>query len=184
MAGQWWKCFSCILLYDYDQENFVLLRLYLVAENICRSFPKLQLRKGNDPRLPVLRFVVLPDRLCTLLERFRFGNDLNNFFNSLDKVLCIFQEAEDNRWNSPRYRLPYRLPMTRLWYSAKLTHLLHQFDSNWMFARPESNESINLTSPNSGNITFGMKWQTKLIEGKRKEKLLVSITILKASVSM
>jgi hypothetical protein len=53
-----------------------------------------------------------------------------------------------------------------------------------MFARPESNESLNLTSPNSGNITFGMKWQTKLIEGKRKEKLLVSITILKASVSM
>jgi hypothetical protein len=48
-----------------------------------------------------------------------------------------------------------------------------------MFARPESNESINLTSPNSGNITVGMKWQTKLIAGKRKEKLLVSIKIWK-----
>jgi hypothetical protein len=40
-----------------------------------------------------------------------------------------------------------------------------------MFARPENNASINLTSPSSGNITFGMQWQTKLIAGKRKERL-------------
>jgi hypothetical protein len=53
-----------------------------------------------------------------------------------------------------------------------------------MFTRPKSNESINLTSPNSGNITFGVIWQTKLIAGKRKEKLLVSITIWKVAVSM
>ena len=57
---------------------------------------KLATPKGNDPPPPVLRFVVFPDKLCTLLERFGFGNDLINSFNSLDKVLCIFQ-AEDNR---------------------------------------------------------------------------------------
>jgi hypothetical protein len=52
-------------------------------------------------------------------------------------------------------------------------------------ARPESNGSINPTSLNSGNITFGMQWQTKLITGKRKERLLASMKAVKTTaVSM
>lgn len=52
-----------------------------------------------------------------------------------------------------------------------------------MFAKPESNGSINLTSPNSGNITFGMQWQTKLIAGKRKKKLLALMIAVKMTAA-
>jgi hypothetical protein len=52
-----------------------------------------------------------------------------------------------------------------------------------MFAKPESNGSINLTSPNSGNITFGMQSQTKLVAGKRKERLLASMTAVETTAA-